>query len=249
MLRGTVMGSALGILPGGGHVLASFTSYSVEKRVSKHPEEFGRGAIEGVAAPESANNAAAQTSFIPLLTLGLPAHPVMALLIGAFIIQGITPGPNVINDEPVLFWGLIASMWVGNLMLVLLNLPLIGMWVKLLSIPYRILFPAIIAFSAIGCYSLGLNRFHVFGIAFFAVLGYVLIRVGCEPAPLLLGFVLGPLLEENFRRAMTISRGDVSVLFTRPISLTMLIIAAVALLVAVAPAIRSKREVVFAEED
>ena len=249
VLRGTVMGSALGILPGGGHVLASFTSYSVEKRVSKHPEEFGRGAIEGVAAPESANNAAAQTSFIPLLTLGLPAHPVMALLIGAFIIQGITPGPNVINDEPVLFWGLIASMWVGNLMLVLLNLPLIGMWVKLLSIPYRILFPAIIAFSAIGCYSLGLNRFHVFGIAFFAVLGYVLIRVGCEPAPLLLGFVLGPLLEENFRRAMTISRGDVSVLFTRPISLTMLIIAAVALLVAVAPAIRSKREVVFAEED
>ncbi|MBL8930670.1 MAG: tripartite tricarboxylate transporter permease [Kineosporiaceae bacterium] len=249
VLRGTAMGSALGILPGGGHVLASFTSYSVEKRVSRHPEQFGRGAIEGVAAPESANNAAAQTSFIPLLTLGLPAHPVMALLIGAFIIQGITPGPNVITDEPVLFWGLIASMWVGNLMLVLLNLPLIGMWVKLLSIPYRILFPAIIAFSAIGCYSLGLNRYHVFAIAFFAVLGYVLIRVGCEPAPLLLGFVLGPLLEENFRRAMTISRGDVSVLVTRPISLTMLVIAAAALVVAVLPAVRSKREAVFAEEE
>ncbi len=249
VLRGTVMGSLLGILPGGGHVLASFTSYSMEKRLSKHPERFGKGAIEGVAAPESANNAAAQTSFIPLLTLGLPAHPVMALLIGAFIIQGITPGPNVINDEPVLFWGLIASMWVGNLMLVLLNLPLIGMWVKLLSIPYRILFPAIIAFSAIGCYSLGLNAYHVFAIAFFAVLGYVLIRLGCEPAPLLLGFVLGPLLEENFRRAMTISKGDPSVLLTRPISLAMLVIAALALLVSVAPAIRKKRDVVFAEED
>ena len=249
VLRGTVMGSLLGILPGGGHVLASFTSYSMEKRLSKHPEEFGKGAIEGVAAPESANNAAAQTSFIPLLTLGLPAHPVMALLIGAFIIQGITPGPNVINDEPVLFWGLIASMWVGNLMLVLLNLPLIGLWVKLLSIPYRILFPAIIAFSTIGCYSLGLNAYHVFAIAFFAVLGYVLIRLGCEPAPLLLGFVLGPLLEENFRRAMTISKGDPTVLLTRPISLTMLVIAALALFISVAPAIRKKRDVVFAEED
>lgn len=249
VLRGTVMGSLLGILPGGGHVLASFTSYSMEKRLSKHPEEFGKGAIEGVAAPESANNAAAQTSFIPLLTLGLPAHPVMALLIGAFIIQGITPGPNVINDEPVLFWGLIASMWVGNLMLVLLNLPLIGLWVKLLSIPYRILFPAIIAFSTIGCYSLGLNAYHVFAIAFFAVLGYVLIRLGCEPAPLLLGFVLGPLLEENFRRAMTISKGDPTVLLTRPISLTMLVIAALALFISVAPAIRNKRDVVFAEED
>ena len=249
VLRGTVMGSLLGILPGAGHVLASFTSYSVEKRISKHPVEFGKGAIEGVAAPESANNAAAQTSFIPLLTLGLPANPVMALLIGAFIIQGITPGPNVINDEPVLFWGLIASMWVGNLMLVLLNLPLIGVWVKLLSIPYRILFPAIIAFSTIGCYSLGLNAYHVFAIAFFAVLGYVLIRLGCEPAPLLLGFVLGPLLEENFRRAMTISHGDPTVLLTRPISLTMLLIAAVALFVSVAPTIRKKRDVVFAEED
>ena len=249
VLRGTVMGSLLGILPGGGHVLASFTSYSMEKRLSKHPEEFGKGAIEGVTAPESANNAAAQTSFIPLLTLGLPAHPVMALLIGAFIIQGITPGPNVINDEPVLFWGLIASMWVGNLMLVLLNLPLIGLWVKLLSIPYRILFPAIIAFSTIGCYSLGLNAYHVFAIAFFAVLGYVLIRLGCEPAPLLLGFVLGPLLEENFRRAMTISKGDPTVLLTRPISLTMLVIAALALFISVAPAIRKKRDVVFAEED
>jgi putative tricarboxylic transport membrane protein len=249
VLRGTGLGSALGVLPGGGHVLAAFTSYSLEKRVSKHPEEFGRGAIEGVAAPESANNAAAQTSFIPLLTLGLPAHPVMALLVGAFIIQGITPGPNVINDEPALFWGLIVSMWIGNLMLVLLNLPLIGLWVKMLSIPYRVLFPAIIAFSVIGCYSLALNPFDVYAIAFFGVLGYVLIKLGCEPAPLLLGFVLGPLLEENLRRAMIISRGDASVFLTRPISLTLLILALGALVVAVLPAIRQKREVVFQEED
>ena len=249
VLRGTLMGSLLGILPGAGHVLASFTSYSVEKRISKTPERFGHGAIEGVAAPESANNAAAQTSFIPLLALGLPANPVMALLIGAFIIQGITPGPNVINDEPVLFWGLIASMWVGNLMLVMLNLPLIGLWVKLLTIPYRVLFPAIIAFSTIGCYSLGLNAYHVFAIAFFGLLGYVLIRFGCEPAPLLLGFVLGPLLEENFRRAMTISRGDASVFLTRPISLAMLVVAAVFLVVAVLPSIKKKRDVVFAEDE
>jgi TctA family transporter len=248
VLRGTGLGSLLGVLPGGGHVLASFTSYSIEKRVSKSPERFGKGAIEGVAAPESANNAAAQTSFIPLLTLGLPAHPVMALLVGAFIIQGITPGPNVINDEPVLFWGLIASMWVGNVMLVMLNLPLIGLWVKMLSIPYRILFPAIIAFSAIGCYSLGLNAYHVYAIAFFAALGYVLIKLGCEPAPLLLGFVLGPLLEENLRRAMTISRGDATVFVTRPISLTLLLLALAALVVAVLPSIRRKRETVFQEE-
>lgn len=248
VLRGTALGAALGILPGGGHVLASFTSYSVEKRVAKDPSRFGKGAIEGVAGPESANNAAAQTSFIPLLTLGLPTHPVMALLIGAFIIQGITPGPNVITDEPVLFWGLIASMWVGNLLLVLLNLPLIGLWVKLLSIPYRILFPAIIAFSAIGCYSINMNAYDVFAIVLFGVLGYVLIRLGCEPAPLLLGFVLGPLLEENFRRAMTISRGDLSVLVTRPISLIMLLISAALVLIAVLPAIRKKREDVFADE-
>jgi TctA family transporter len=197
VLRATGLGSALGILPGGGHVLAAFASYSVEKRVSKHPEEFGYGAIEGVAGPESANNAAAQTSFIPLLTLGLPAHPVMALMIGAFIIQGITPGPNVIEEQPALFWGLIASMWIGNVLLVMLNLPLIGLWVRLLRIPYQILFPAIIVFAAIGTFSLGFNPWHVYAIAFFGVVGYVLIKVGCEPAPLLLGFVLGPLLEEN----------------------------------------------------
>ncbi|MFZ0139757.1 MAG: tripartite tricarboxylate transporter permease [Aeromicrobium sp.] len=249
VLRGTAMGSGLGVLPGGGHVLAAFTSYSLEKKLSKNPERFGRGAIEGVAAPESANNAAAQTSFIPLLTLGLPTHPVMALLIGAFVIQGITPGPNVITDEPELFWGLIASFWIGNLLLVLLNLPLIGLWVRMLKIPYRILFPAIIAFSTIGCYSLGQKAFDVFAIALFGLLGYVLIRVGCEPVPLLLGFVLGPLLEENLRRAMTISRGDPTVFLTRPISLTLLLIAVAAIVVAVLPAIRRRRDQVFAEED
>jgi putative tricarboxylic transport membrane protein len=245
ILRGTALGSVLGVLPGAGHVLASFGSYSLEKRVSKRPQEFGEGAIEGVAGPESANNAAAQTSFIPLLTMGLPAHPVMALMLGAFIIHGITPGPNVLVDEPALFWGLIASMWVGNLFLVLLNVPLIGIWVKLLAVPHRVLFPAIIAFACIGTFSLGLNRYHVYAIAFFGILGYFLVKLGCEPAPLLLGFVLGPLLEEHLRRAMIISRGDPSIFFTRPISLALLIAAALALVIAVLPAIRKKREEVF----
>ena len=248
VLRGTGLGSVLGVLPGGGHVLASFASYAAEKRLSRQPETFGRGAIEGVAGPESANNAAAQTSFIPLLTLGLPAHPVMALLVGAFIIQGITPGPNVIQDEPALVWGLIVSMWVGNVLLVVLNLPLIGLWVRMLRVPYGVLFPAIIAFSAVGCYSLSLNAYDVLAVALFGVLGYFLIRMGCEPAPLLLGFVLGPLLEENLRRALIISRGDPSVFLTRPISLALLVLAAAAVIVAALPAIRRKREVVFAED-
>ncbi len=249
VLRGTAIGSALGVLPGGGHILAAFTSYSVEKRVSKHPETFGRGAIEGVASPESANNAAAQTSFIPLLTLGLPAHPVMALLVGAFIIQGITPGPNVINDEPELFWGLIASFWVGNLLLVLLNLPLIRLWVRLISVPYEVLFPAIIAFATIGCFSLGLNPWDVYVIAIIGVLGYFLIRWGCEAVPLLFGFVLAPLLEENLRRALIISRGDLSVFVTRPISAVLLSLALVALVIAVLPAVRRKRDAVFSEDE
>lgn len=249
VLRGTALGSVLGVLPGGGHVLSSFASYSVEKRLSRTPEEFGKGAIEGVAAPESANNAAAQTSFIPLLTLGIPAHPVMALMIGAFIIQGITPGPNVIREEPALFWGIIASMWIGNLMLVLLNLPLIGIWVKMLTIPYNVLFPAIIAFACIGTYSINLNAFDIYAIAFFGLVGYVLVKLGCEPAPLLLGFVLGPLLEEHLRRAMIISHGDPTVFLRRPISAGLLAAAAAALIVAVLPAIRRKRKDVFQEED
>jgi TctA family transporter len=249
VLRGTGLGAVLGVLPGGGHILAAFASYSLEKRSSRRPQEFGHGAIEGVAGPESANNAAAQTSFIPLLTLGLPAHPVMALMVGAFIIQGITPGPNVIVDEPALFWGLIVSMWIGNLLLVLLNLPLIGIWVRMLTIPYNVLFPAIVAFACIGCYSLNLNAYHVYAIAFFGAVGYVLVKLGCEPAPLLLGFVLGPLLEEHLRRAMIISRGDATIFFTRPISAGLLIAAAVAIVVAVLPAIRKRREEVFQEED
>jgi TctA family transporter len=249
IVRGTALGSFLGVLPGGGHVLAAFGSYSLEKRISKRPKEFGHGAVEGVAGPESANNAAAQTSFIPLLTLGLPAHPVMALMVGAFIIHGITPGPNVLTDEPALFWGLIVSMWIGNLFLVILNLPLIGIWVKMLTIPYRILFPAIIAFACIGTYSLGLNAFHVYAIALFGVLGYFLVKLGCEPAPLLLGFVLGPLLEEHFRRALILSRGDPTVFVTRPISGILLVAAALALALALLPAIRQKREEVFQEED
>jgi putative tricarboxylic transport membrane protein len=249
VLRGTVIGSILGVLPGGGHVLSSFASYSAEKNLSKHREEFGHGAIEGVAGPESANNAAAQTSFIPLLTLVIPAHPVMALIVGAFIIQGITPGPNVINDQPALFWGIIASMWIGNLMLVLLNLPLIGLWVKMLTIPYRVLFPAIIVFACIGCYSLNNNPYDVYAIFFFGVVGYVLIRFGCEPAPLLLGFVLGPLLEEHFRRAMIISRGNALVFVERPISAVLLALGLAAVVVAVTPSIRRKRKEVFVEDD
>jgi putative tricarboxylic transport membrane protein len=249
VVRGTALGSALGVLPGGGHVLSAFASYSLEKRLSREPEKFGKGAIEGVAAPESANNAAAQTSFIPLLTLGIPAHPVMALIIGAFIIQGITPGPNVINDEPALFWGVIVSMWVGNVLLVLLNLPLIGLWVRMLTIPYHVLFPAIIAFAAIGTFSIASNAFDIYAIAVLGILGYVLVKLDCEPAPLLLGFVLGPLLEEHLRRAMIISRGDPTTFLTRPISAGLLALAVAALVLVCLPTVSRKREQVFHEEE
>src|SRR3954465_12302640 len=245
--RGTVLGSALGILPGGGAILASFASYSLEKKLSKTPERFGQGAIEGVAGPESANNAGAQTSFIPMLTLGIPANPVMALMIGALMIQGITPGPNVITDEPALFWGLIVSMWVGNLMLVLLNLPLIGMWVKMLTIPYHLLFPAIIAFCCIGAYSVNNNVFDVYAMAGFGLVGWALIKLDFEPAPLLLGFVLGPMLEENLRRAMIISRGSPAVFVTHPLSLGLLLVSLALLVVVLLPNIRAKREEAFQE--
>ncbi len=247
--RGTGIGTLLGVLPGGGHILASFASYVTEKKLSKTPERFGNGAIEGVAGPEGANNAAAQTSFIPLLTLGIPAHPVMALLIGAFIIQGVVPGPNVMTEEPVLVWGLIASMWIGNLLLVVLNLPLIGLWVKLLRVPYSVLFPTIIVFACIGNFAINRFSIDVVMVALFGLLGYVLIRFGCEPTPLLLGFVLGPLLEDNVRRALLISHGDPSTFVTRPISLTLLAIAVAALAFALLPAIRKKREKVFVEDD
>jgi putative tricarboxylic transport membrane protein len=249
VIRGTVLGSLLGVLPGGGAVLSSFAAYTVEKKLSKTPQRFGKGAIEGVAAPEAANNAGAQTSFIPMLTLGIPSNPVMALLIGAMIIQGITPGPNVATEQPDLFWGLIVSFWVGNLLLVLLNLPLIGLWVRMLTIPYYALFPAILAFSAIGVYSVNSNAFDLYALALFGLLGYVLVKLGCEPAPLLLGFVLGPLLEENLRRAMIISRGDPSVFVTHPISAALLALAAVVLVVVLLPGVARKREEVFHEED
>jgi TctA family transporter len=249
VLRGTFLGSALGILPGGGAILASFAAYTVEKKVSRTPERFGHGAIEGVAGPESANNAAAQTSFIPMLTLGIPANPVMALMIGAFIIQGIVPGPNVATERPELFWGIIASMWVGNLMLVILNLPLVGLWVRVLRVPYYMLFPAIMTFCAVGVYSVNSNAFDMYAVAAFGVVGYAFHKLGCEPAPLLLGFVLGPMLEEHLRRAMIISRGDPMIFVERPISLGLLLVAAVALIVVFLPAIAKKREQVFVEED
>jgi putative tricarboxylic transport membrane protein len=249
MLRGTALGSALGVLPGGGAVLAAFASYSVEKRISHRPEEFGKGAIAGVAGPESANNAGAQTSFIPLLTLGIPANPVMALMVGAMIIQGIVPGPGVATDQPALFWGIIASMWIGNLMLIVLNLPLIGLWVRLLKVPYHILFPVIMVFCSIGVYSVNSNAFDLYAVAAFGLFGYILLKLRCEPAPLLLGFVLGPLLEENLRRAMILGRGDPTTFLTRPISATLLALTALVLVIVLMPAVRKKRAEVFVEGD
>ena len=249
VLRGTGIGSVLGILPGGGAILASFASYTIEKKLSKTPEEFGKGALAGVAGPESANNAGAQTSFIPLLTLGIPANPVMALMIGAMIIQGIVPGPSVVTDQPQLFWGIIASMWIGNLMLVVLNLPLIGLWVKLLTVPYYVLFPIIMAMSSIGVYSVASNTFDLYAVAFFGLLGYVMSKLRFEPAPLLLGFVLGPLLEENLRRAMILSRGDPTTFLTRPISAGLLVISLAVLVLVFLPQIRKQRDEVFTESD
>jgi len=245
--RGTILGSILGILPGGGAVIASFAAYTFEKKISKNPERFGRGAIEGVAAPESANNAAAQTSFIPLLTLGIPPNAVMALMVGAMTIHGIVPGPQVMTKQPELFWGMIASMWVGNLMLVVINLPLVGVWVTLLRVPYRLLFPSIIVFCCIGIYSINNSPSDVLIAALFGVIGYWLTKHDFEAAPMLLGFVLGPLMEENLRRAMLIARGDVTVFFTRPISGALLGTAIVLLVIAALPKIRSRRDEVFVE--
>ncbi len=247
VLRGTGLGSILGLLPGGGAMLASFGSYALEKKIAKDPSRFGKGAIQGVAGPESANNAGAQTSFIPLLTLGIPENAVMALMVGAMTIHNIQPGPQVMTSNPGLFWGLVVSMWVGNLMLVVLNLPLIGIWIKLLKVPYRVLYPAILLFCAIGVYSINNTSFDVSQTAVFGALGLVFVKLECEPAPLLLGFVLGPMMEENLRRAMLLSRGDPTVFFTRPISAAMLIAAAALLLLIVAPNFRKKREEAFAE--
>lgn len=249
VVRGTMLGSALGILPGGGAVLSSFASYTLEKKIAREPERFGHGHPAGLAGPESANNAAAQTSFIPLLTLGIPGNAVMALMVGAMTIHSIQPGPQVMSSHPDLFWGLIVSMWVGNLMLVILNLPLIGIWVKLLKVPYRLLFPAIVLFCTIGIYSLNYNTFDIFLFALFGVIGYLWFKLRCEGAPLLLGLVLGPLMEENLRRALLFSRGDFMYFFERPLSLTLLILAAALLFIVAFPAIRKKREETFVEED
>ncbi len=247
VLRGTGLGSILGVLPGGGAMLASFASYTVEKRIAKDPSQFGKGAIQGVAGPESANNAGAQTSFIPLLTLGIPENAVMAMMVGAMTIHNIQPGPQVMTSNPGLFWGLIASMWIGNLMLVVLNLPMIGIWIKLLTVPYRVLYPAILMFCAIGVYTVNNTSFDVMLTAFFGLIGVLFAKLECEPAPLLLGFVLGPMMEENLRRALLLSRGDPFVFMQRPISAGLLIAAALLVILIGLPNIKSKREEAFQE--
>ena len=250
VLRGTTLGSALGILPGGGALLSAFTAYTIEKKTKLQAGEipFGQGNIRGVAAPEAANNAGAQTSFIPLLTLGIPPNAVMALMVGAMTIHNIQPGPQVMSSNPELFWGLIASMWIGNAMLVILNLPLIGIWIKLLTVPYKWLFPAIVLFCAIGVYSTNNNSFDIWMVALFGLIGYGFIKLGCEPAPLLLGLILGPMMEEYLRRALLISRGDWSVFVTRPISASLLVVALVLLTIVLLPAVKKKREEAFVED-
>ncbi|CAN7266433.1 tripartite tricarboxylate transporter permease [Variovorax paradoxus] len=250
VLRGTALGSSLGILPGGGALLSAFAAYTIEKKTKLHPGEvpFGKGNIRGVAAPEAANNAGAQTSFIPLLTLGIPPNAVMALMVGAMTIHNIQPGPQVMTSNPELFWGLIASMWLGNAMLIILNLPLIGMWIKLLSVPYKFLFPAIVLFCAIGVYSTNNNTWDIWMVGIFGFVGYTFFKLGCEPAPLLLGFILGPMMEENLRRSLLLSRGDWSVFVTRPISLGLLLAALLLLVIVLLPAVKAKREEAFVED-
>jgi putative tricarboxylic transport membrane protein len=248
IFRGTALGAALGILPGGGAMLASFSAYSIEKKISKNAKQFGKGAIEGVAAPEAANNAGAQTSFIPMLTLGIPSNPVMALMIGAMIIQGIQPGPAVMTEQPTLFWGLIASMWIGNFFLIVLNLPMIGLWVRMITVPYHHLFPAILMFCAIGVFSLNNSDFDVYLMALFGLFGYICAKLGAEPAPMLLGFIIGPMMEEYLRRALLLSHSDPLVFVQRPISAVMLGAAVLALAVVLLPALRKKREEAFKEE-
>jgi TctA family transporter len=247
ILRATGIGSLLGVLPGGGPTLAAFSSYVLEKRLAGRGGTFGQGDIRGVAAPEAANNAAAQTSFIPMLTLGLPSNAVMAMMIGAMMIQGIAPGPQVMSQNPALFWGLIVSMWIGNLMLLIINLPLVGVWVKLLKVPYRFLFPAIVVLCATGVYVLNFSIFELFLLAAFGIIGLALSRFDCDPVPFLLGFILGPMMEENLRRAMLISDGDVSIFFTHPISALLLALSALLIAVSLLPTLTRKRERVFQE--
>ena len=249
IFRGTALGSVLGVLPGGGAFLSSFASYAVEKRISRHPEEFGKGAIEGVAGPESANNAGAQTSFIPMLTLGIPSNAVMALMVGAMVVQGIQPGPRVIVTRPDLFWGLIASMWIGNVMLVVLNLPLVGVWVRMLRIPYSVLFPGILAFACIGTFSANGITLNLYVLAAAGLGGYLLTRIGCDVAPFLLGFVLGPMVEEHFRRAMLISEGNLAVFVERPISAVLMLCTLMIALLTFVPSLLSARRTVFSHAE
>ncbi len=241
VLRGTAIGSLLGVLPGGGALLASFGAYAIEKRISSRPEEFGQGAVEGVAAPEAANNAGAQTSFVPLLTLGVPSNAIMAVMAGAMTIQGIPPSPKVMTEHAPLFWGMIASMWIGNLLLVILNLPLIGLWVKLLQAPYRLLYPTILFFCCIGVYSINNSAFDVYLAIGFGVMGYLMIKLGFEPTPLLLGFILGPMMEENLKRAMILSGGSFAPFWERPISLGMLMATALLLALMLLPSFKRTR--------
>jgi TctA family transporter len=249
VVRGTAIGCALGILPGGGAVLSSFASYTTEKKISKNPERFGKGHPAGLAGPESANNAGSQASFIPLLTLGIPGNAVTALMIGAMTIHNIQPGPQVMTSHPDLFWGLIVSMWVGNLMLIILNLPLVGLWVKLLRVPYRILFPAILVFCTIGVYSLNYNVFDIWMTAAFGLVGYIWAKLKCEGAPLLLGLVLGPMMEENFRRALLLARGDYTTFITRPLSATLLVLSLILVILVALPSVKKKREEAFVDEE
>ena len=249
IIRGTVIGGALGILPGNGAVLGAFASYTVEKKIAKDPSRFGRGAIEGVAGPELANNAGAQTSFIPLLTLGIPPNAVMAIMVGAMTIHGVIPGPQVISSNPDLFWGLITSMWIGNLMLLIINMPLIGIWVRLLKVPYRLLFPAIIMFCCIGVFSINGSTTDVVIMAAFSLLGYGMSKFGFEPAPLVLGMILGRMMEESLRQSMIISGGDFTIFVTRPISAALLVFAVVLLVIVLLPTIRRRREEIFVEEE
>jgi TctA family transporter len=246
-MRGTVLGSLLGVLPGGGAILSSFASYALEKKLSRHPERFGKGAVEGVAGPESANNAGAQTSFIPMLTLGIPSNALMALLVGAMSIFGVIPGPRIVTEQPELFWGLVVSMWIGNLMLLVINLPLIGLWVQMLRIPYRLLHPMILLFCCIGVYSLNGSPLDVGLMAMFGLLGYALLKLSFEPAPMLLGFVLGPLMEENLRRSLVLSRGSAAIFVNRPISATLLLVSAALIVSVLLPKVRRVREDAFAE--
>jgi TctA family transporter len=247
IFRGSAIGSGLGILPGGGALISSFAAYSLEKKVSRNAAEFGKGAIEGVAAPEAANNAGAQTSFIPMLTLGIPSNAVMALLMGAMIIQGIQPGPTVMTKQPELFWGIIVSMWIGNLLLLVLNLPMISLWVRLCLLPYHLLYPAVLVFCAIGAFSINNSGFDVHMIGFFGLIGYIFAKLDCEPAPMILGFILGPMMEEYIRRALIMSRGNPMIFLESPISATVLVIAFAALVAVLIPTIRAKREKTFQE--